>query len=781
MHFSNLIDKIGLHKKTFFRIFLFSVIFSSTVLVIITLILYLNFERASRDEIQKKSVTGLIQTMNVFSSLNSSLVSSSIQLVSEQAINDLIYSKDLDQFMISKGISRLDSAMASYPLLQSIYVYNNKRSEYYSTIHGMEGRTPSDNELPFLMNNIKKYKIYNYIPRKMAVTIQSRIFSPYHGSVEVNVITLVAGEMPFKGNTIKGACVINVSEEKLRNTFLTPGGGQGGDLVIADRNKIALFHTNKKYFSTDLSGSFYMKLIAKEGKKDGTLVAYKDNVKYLVAYVIHPQMGWIFVNITPYDMIFSGINNLRNFTIAVFLFMIIFSIAAAFVLALRIYKPIQNLVLSFTKVRDKLNLKADEKTGEFQYFNSIFQNVVKKAEDLDDYIEKHKRGDSGDLLRNIVTGNIQPSEIMDDYQREIKTFFENKKFQLALITIDRFAVLAEDAGKESVGEWFRSVSEIISRYFKMPHHLVPMEKNIFVLILAHDSAGIRNAGQIKECFLAAQEEIKEKMKFTVSLALGGVITNENGIPSEYINLQKLLTVKFKYGNNSFLETSNVVKFHTEYVFPEKKNEQLFGELKLGRLDKVQILLKDIFDETADYSYEDFRLLVMLLAHSSLKVINNLEQDTHLSMDETRRFLNNLHWIDTITDAFDVFLTAFTSITRSVSSFKANKKNDYIKAIREYVINNLYDFSLCPDSLSSVIGFSTHHIRNIFKEETGTSLSDYINDLRIDHGKKLLLETNLTVKEISRNCGFLNYNYFFTSFKKHTGVTPDFYRQKNKKY
>jgi two-component system, response regulator YesN len=780
IYLSKLTDKMGFQRKTFYKIFLFSVIFSSTVLITITLILYFNFERATIDEIQKKSITGLMQTMNVFSSLNSWLVSSTIQMVSEQSINDLIYSKDLDPFMISRGISRLDSTMASYPILHSIYVYNSKRNEYYSTIHGMEGEKPSDNDLAGILNNIKKYKIYTYIPRKMTVTIQRRILSPYHGTTDVNVITLVAGEMPFNGRSIKGACVINISEEKLGNTFLLPGGNAGGLLVIADKNMTALFHSDVKYFGTDLSGSFYMKKITADGGKSGVFVATNNKVKYLVAYVVHPQMGWTFVSITPYDMIFSGINNLRNFTITVFLLMIMLSIASAFIFTRRIYKPIQSLIFSFNRVKDRLNLNADERIGEFQYFNSIFQNVVNKVNDQDDYIRRRSRNDSGDLLRSIVSGKIQPSEIMDDYQHDIKSFFESKELRLVLISIDRFAIMEKESGKESAGKWFESVSETVSRNIETPHRIVQMEKNAFVIILAETPGILQDTGQLKEQLILIQEAIKGKMKFTVSMAASAV-TNESGIPSEYDKLQKNMLEKFKFGNNSFFGEAYAESVHTEYDFPEKKSGQLFDELKLGRSDRVQILLDEILSETAEHTYDDFRLMVMLLSHNALKVINRLEQDTHLSMEEARRMFNNLHLIDTIADVRSIFLDAFSSIIGIVSSFKSKKKNDYIKAIKEYVGNNLFDFSLCPDSLSSVIGFSTNYIRNVFKEETGVSLSDYINDLRIEHGKRLLFETDMTVKDISRSCGFSNYNYFFTFFKKHTGVTPDFYRQKNKKY
>ena len=56
---------------------------------------------------------------------------------------------------------------------------------------------------------------------------------------------------------------------------------------------------------------------------------------------------------------------------------------------------------------------------------------------------------------------------------------------------------------------------------------------------------------------------------------------------------------------------------------------------------------------------------------------------------------------------------------------------------------------------------------------------YVTKCRIAHAKKLLDETELTVREISTQCGYDETTNFFRNFKRSEGVTPTEYRQKSK--
>lgn len=68
------------------------------------------------------------------------------------------------------------------------------------------------------------------------------------------------------------------------------------------------------------------------------------------------------------------------------------------------------------------------------------------------------------------------------------------------------------------------------------------------------------------------------------------------------------------------------------------------------------------------------------------------------------------------------------------------------------------------------------ISHLFKKQMGQSVPAYILALRLDHARRLLRETNLTVNRISDALGFCNPNYFCRCFKDRFGLSPSRWRR-----
>ena len=73
-------------------------------------------------------------------------------------------------------------------------------------------------------------------------------------------------------------------------------------------------------------------------------------------------------------------------------------------------------------------------------------------------------------------------------------------------------------------------------------------------------------------------------------------------------------------------------------------------------------------------------------------------------------------------------------------------------------------------------FSPYYVSRLFKEELGLTFIEYLTKIRIDAAKRLLLETNMTVSEISDLVGYQDPSYFTKVFKKREGVTPTQFRR-----
>ncbi|WP_414739302.1 helix-turn-helix domain-containing protein [Macrococcoides canis] len=85
-------------------------------------------------------------------------------------------------------------------------------------------------------------------------------------------------------------------------------------------------------------------------------------------------------------------------------------------------------------------------------------------------------------------------------------------------------------------------------------------------------------------------------------------------------------------------------------------------------------------------------------------------------------------------------------------------------------------TITPEKLAELVCMSYSKFRKIFKEYTGFAPSQYIQEVRINMAKEALTNSSKSIKEIALELGYENKDYFFTVFKKVTGMTPVNYRK-----
>ena len=118
---------------------------------------------------------------------------------------------------------------------------------------------------------------------------------------------------------------------------------------------------------------------------------------------------------------------------------------------------------------------------------------------------------------------------------------------------------------------------------------------------------------------------------------------------------------------------------------------------------------------------------------------------------------------------------FRTIHRLTNLDDNRRMHDIVTYINEHYMQ---DLSL--DKLSVRFFLSREHISRRFKQEKGMTLSNYVAQLRIDHAKRCLYETDEKIYSIALALGYQDENYFSKLFKKNVGMTPVEYRNEEKK-
>ncbi|MBQ2967513.1 MAG: helix-turn-helix domain-containing protein [Clostridia bacterium] len=130
------------------------------------------------------------------------------------------------------------------------------------------------------------------------------------------------------------------------------------------------------------------------------------------------------------------------------------------------------------------------------------------------------------------------------------------------------------------------------------------------------------------------------------------------------------------------------------------------------------------------------------------------------------------------DKVDMLIVPLLCMIKNVSALQIgrNAKNP-MQAIVAYC-DRAYTKKITVKSLSEQFFCSESYIARNFKKETGKSLPEYINSLRIRNAMQLLRSTNSDIAQIGATVGYDDPSYFTKCFIKITGVSPREWRRTN---
>ncbi len=114
-----------------------------------------------------------------------------------------------------------------------------------------------------------------------------------------------------------------------------------------------------------------------------------------------------------------------------------------------------------------------------------------------------------------------------------------------------------------------------------------------------------------------------------------------------------------------------------------------------------------------------------------------------------------------------------------SNFLKNAPQNYhddetIVEIQDWM-HNQFHTALTLDAIAQRFGMSVRSLNRRFRQATGRSPMQYLQQIRLDNAKELLRSTNLTVAEVAFACGYADNSYFSAQFRRSISLSPRAYR------
>ncbi len=287
-----------------------------------------------------------------------------------------------------------------------------------------------------------------------------------------------------------------------------------------------------------------------------------------------------------------------------------------------------------------------------------------------------------------------------------------------------------------------TVSESI-RHTKLYSILESVRSSMKIYFNVETSIGAsaiqNNFSSLKEMYIQAVNALEHKFYFGNGLFSYGNLKQT----SSEINKYKQVVLAFPFENGIYVR-----EFIAEY---EKKVHTIFESV-----DKDRVLIREAFCEFVCWIAEKILVLQADTADSIIDACIRIKAGE--SLEEITGIIG------------DVFKYA-----RSIYSNRKSFSKEISAALSFIDENYFRDLSL--SEIAGHVNLSSGYFSGLFKKELDMSFVEYLNNLRIEKAKELLVNTYLKAYEIAAKVGFGDETYFSRVFKKNTGISIQEYKKK----
>lgn len=231
-----------------------------------------------------------------------------------------------------------------------------------------------------------------------------------------------------------------------------------------------------------------------------------------------------------------------------------------------------------------------------------------------------------------------------------------------------------------------------------------------------------------------------------------------------------------------LEQTMAKNRYSSYIHPPYELERkLVQSIQKMDIDKSLTILKEInFLERAQLSKKPLNSLKYSLIGSCTfftRAVIEAGLDTETAFILSDYYINLIDEATNNTVVENLEYKMLNDFVKVLKKYKEYVYNSLINRVIQYIKKNIEN-DLSLEEISSFVNVHPNYLSSTFKKEVGKTLTEYINELKINAIKQYINHTNLSIREISYTFNFNHVPYFYRFFKKHTGLTPKEYRKRS---
>lgn len=334
--------------------------------------------------------------------------------------------------------------------------------------------------------------------------------------------------------------------------------------------------------------------------------------------------------------------------------------------------------------------------------------------------------------------------------------------------------------KESKVEEFLEHQECIY-YFKR------WGEGWFLLVRSEDEHEFADLIQGLKGYLEKLFSDNEKENLFYFGGIGSTVQRLRDVRQSFNSANRLFAARFFMEPNQIITEDELHRIETVH----KENEDLKDInisnmdrklledfLKVGDSEEAGPFLDTYFEKigVGNYSSLMFRQYLMVdMFFCVSKFLEGLGSGSQEIMDKFGDVEEIKMRIHSTQQMFQYMKELFTEAMKFRDSLSHDKYSSLLEEAQKYVQQNYSSNEISLNMVASHVGISPSYFSTIFRQETGSTFTEYLTEIRMEKAKELLRCTNKKTSEIAYDIGYKDAHYFSYIFKKTQGLTPKEYR------
>ncbi|WP_282942824.1 helix-turn-helix domain-containing protein [Paenibacillus sp. RC67] len=547
---------------------------------------------------------------------------------------------------------------------------------------------------------------------------------------------------------------------------MIPAGNESSEMFVLNEQYQIIAARNPDWIGKDMSGEPYMETIKQERVEAGQFQSNQDN--HGITYRKSNYNGWIYVSKTNISEITKESKAIGWVTISICLAVLLLVLAASFVGTRRLYSPVRKL---YNLVSDSSEIRGSSAgSDEFYWIEKNMHMLMGKESRMRQQVQDF-------WVHKLLQGAVRSKEITDRIEGDELTGWN--QLQVLCVRIDTL---------DGTNYTDRDRDLLIFAVNNMAGEIIPHKLRLNPVVISDFQvtllgSHLEHPEEWKKDVYGWAEELQRAvaayLHLKISVGISLLFNEWLDAPKAFREAKEALSCGMRLDQQSivFLEDIQFEAVDSHVTYPQQIVHELFDHIKLLEEERCRQLLDEFmaFTTRKAISQQEFQLLLIRLLADLMRFLQEQGANLNDIVPQDKAVVNE---ILALKSNKEIAIWLQTTILQPLMIYIENRRELLQTKISDQMlalIHQEYDSPLTLESCAAKLNYHPEYISRVFRKETGFVFSDYLSRHRLHMAKKLLVETSMTVTEISERLMYNMPQNFIRYFRKMEGITPKQYR------